>query len=65
MKFWNWLIARLAFVFASFEFGAERILFTPPRFAKKREFVDARVRLKNTKFRAKAKNINRRGVRGK
>lgn len=65
MRFLDWLIARLAFVFASFEFGAERILFTPPRFAKKREFVDARMKLKNTKFRAKTKIINRRGVRGK
>lgn len=65
MKLWNWLIARLAYVFASFEFGVERILFTPPRFTKKREFVDARMKLKNTKFRAKTKNINRRGVRGK
>ena len=65
MKFWNWFVARLAFIFASFEFGAERILFTPPRFFKKREYVDARLRLKDTKFRAKTKNINRRGIRGK
>lgn len=65
MKFFDWLIARLAFIVASFEFGAERILFTPPRFPKKREYVDARMKLKETQFRAKAKKINRRGVRGK
>lgn len=65
MKFFDWLIARLAFVVASFEFGAERILFSPPRFSKKREFVDAKMKLKETRFRAKTKKINRRGVRGK
>lgn len=65
MRFLDWLIARLAFVFASFEFGAERVLFTPPRFAKKREYVDARMKLRNTRLLVKRKNINRRGLRGK
>ncbi len=65
MKILNWLIARLEFLFASMEFGTERFLFSPPRYFKKKEFVDARMKMKNTSFHVKKKNINRRGIRGK
>ena len=65
MKLLAWLCARLGFVIASLEFGAERVLFTPPRFSKKREYVEAREKVKLMSFHAKNKNINRRGIRGK
>lgn len=65
MIFFNWLRARLAFILASFEFGAERFIFAPPSFTKKRDYVSAREKVRMTSFRAKKRHVNRRGTRGK
>ena len=65
MIFFNWLRARLAFILASFEFGAERFIFASPSFTKKRDYVSAREKVRMTSFRAKKRHVNRRGTRGK
>ena len=65
-SFWNtWWFARLNFILASIEFGAERWLYQIPRYNKKREFVEARTRVREIKKHENRQALKRTGKRGK